>query len=200
LNVVYGLGHFRARLCRAASFENDAKIHEETIVEDLVVEYCWTKTEFYRAIRRSVCVTIFQAMYIIVAAVTAIFFHIVVFAVLICIFLWVIASFVTRPIMVWNRVIGIREPRRVIFNDEGITTITSAKTSTVGWPRFRRSKETSKYYLIIGKRSSVASPFKKTVFANTIDEARFRSLLRNHTHAALRPNALLDNLVLGDRD
>jgi len=47
----------------------------------LVVEYCWTKTEFYRAIRRSVCVTIFQAMYIIVAAVTAIFFHIVVFAV-----------------------------------------------------------------------------------------------------------------------
>jgi hypothetical protein len=169
-------------------------------VEDLIIEYQWTRSEYYRAIRKAARVTPFQAAYIIIAAVLTIFFHVFLFVVILCVVAWAFAAYVLRPRTLWNKTPGITDPRRVIFNDDGITTTSPSKTATVAWSQFSRSRETPDYYHIFSMRSPVASPFRKAVFVNSLDEARLRSLLRSHTKASLLPNGALDNLATGNGD
>lgn len=164
-------------------------------MEDLIVEYRWTRSEFYRAVRKSARVTYLEGLFILVAAALSIFFHIVIFSVLFCIVLWALLSYVLRPLLWWKKVPGMKELRQVSFSDKGITTATTSRITAVAWSRFDRSRETSDYYLIIRDKSSVAIPFRKSIFVNSVDEARFRSLLRIHTNTSLRPNAELDKLV-----
>jgi hypothetical protein len=166
-------------------------------LDDLIVEFTWIRSDYQRALRKSARVTIFQWAFLLVATVLAIFFHIVIFAILICIALWAIASYLTTPILAWNKVPGIREARHVTFNDEGITVRTGERIWSVPWSRVTRSKETSEYYLLFGKGNPGVRPFNKAVFSTPVDEARFRSLLRGHTKSALESNAKLD-LVSGD--
>jgi YcxB-like protein len=161
-------------------------------MDDVVVEYIWTRDEWIKGVRRSARVTIYQALWVLIIAVISIFVHIFVFALALGVVLWILL-WILGPIFSWKRVAGIQESRRVVFADNGITTTTSSKTWTVPWSTFSRSKETADYYLLFGKRPA-ASPFKKSIFPCPVDEARFRSLLRSHTRASLNPNTRADDL------
>lgn len=161
-------------------------------MDTLMVEYRWTRAEFLRAMRQSVRLTRGDALYFMITLVVAALVHLLLFVICLDVALWTLGSYLVRPIVAWKRIPGIDEPRRAIFSEEGIITSSPSKSASVKWSSFSTSRETSDYYIIIRKKSSVGSPFKKTIFATSSDEAAFRSLLRKKTKASLRDSPALD--------
>ena len=49
-------------------------------MDDVVVEYIWTRDEWVKGVRRSARVTIYQALWVLIIVVISIFVHIFVFA------------------------------------------------------------------------------------------------------------------------
>ena len=164
-------------------------------MDEVTAEYSWTRSDYFRAVRRCARGTRSDALFLLFTLVIAITLHIILFVLCIDTLLWALVSYVIRPIVAWNRTAGIKEPRRVKFSDAGIVTSITASTSTVEWSRFPRSRELSEYYLLIRNKYPVATPIKKAFFSTSLDESKFRMLLKRHTKASLRTNPGLDALT-----
>jgi hypothetical protein len=163
-------------------------------VTEIILEGQWTRSECFRAIRLSQSWWPESVTAVGVAIVALIFRpHI----------LWALGggalviamttiSFWAIPGKFWNQGIGTQEPRRSTINDDGIRTKSSSLEIFLEWSRYSRSRETREFYFLRFKRNMFATPIRKASFQTTDDEAFFRSLLRAHTVAKLKTNALLD--------
>ena len=160
----------------------------------MTIEHTWTRSEFVRARYRGVRLTWFDVAYLAVTVVVGLVLKILLFVLAI----WAAATllaYLFQPYVIWHNAIALREPRCTVINDDGFTVNSSSVTQRFPWSRFVRSKETANFYILYPKERTQASPFKKHTFANSQDEARFRSLLRAHTNASLKSNELLDGLA-----
>jgi YcxB-like protein len=170
-------------------------------MEEITIEFQWDRAEYLRAIRKANFFRPFRSL------LTSAFLVLVGGSMLVAIgnsygtyllglgALYVALAFWLRhsgPSRIWKKGIGIQEPIRMTFDEDGISTKLSDSESRVTWRHFPYSTEWSDYYFLRRSRRSAAKIVPKHGIKSPRDEAVFRSLLDSHTQATLLPSVELD--------
>jgi hypothetical protein len=163
---------------------------------DRSIDYQWNRSE-YLAVRRTVgyqpvirIVVSISAVALLIAALASsssrasYLFSAIALA-------YCVGSSWQMPISLWKRSRVIKEPYKVLFDEDGITLKTALKTTAYEWPELPYSTEWSDYFRLRKSRFDILLTIPKRGFHSSIDEERFRELLRNHTKAISKSGFLL---------
>jgi hypothetical protein len=104
------------------------------------------------------------------------------------------------PRRLWRTAPGIREPRRVTINDEGVVSEVGSIETRFDWSQFAGTRETNEYLYFFPSQNSARFAIPKRGLRSVEDAAMLRTLIERHAPAIpedrlMRPG-LASKLVL----
>jgi hypothetical protein len=171
-------------------------------VNEISVEFQWTRAEYLRVVRRGVLSRLFRA-FALSASSCLIGGALIVYSghvgpgtffmglgiVYLVTAVWFIYSV---PHRTWNKGVDIQHPIRLTVSDEGVATKGSTSEARVSWLSYPYSREWRDYYFLQRTRRAAPKILPKRALKSPRDETELRIILKTHTQAKLLPSVELD--------
>jgi hypothetical protein len=171
-------------------------------VNEISVEFQWTRAEYLRVVRRGVLSRTFRVFALsasscLIGGALIVYsghggpgtFFIVLGIVYLVMAVWFIYSVPQRT---WSKGVDIREPMRITVSDEGVATKASTSEARVSWLSYPYSQEWRGYYFLQRTRRAAPKILPKRALKSPGDETELRTILKTHTQAKLLPSVELD--------
>ena len=92
---------------------------------------------------------------------------------------WLAFVYLYCPLGQWRAEALFRGPRRLTFDDDGVTCITPLSETRLLWPFYTAMIETDRCYVLM-RKGRCCTPIPKRAFTTAGDADRFRTLVAGH--------------------
>jgi hypothetical protein len=153
-------------------------------VEDLVLNYTLKRSEFIRGNLQALRLGVDLMLIFVVFAGSLLaqqWWGWVMLAIMVA---WTSFRGVLQPLRVWKTNAAVREPRRVVINDDEITVTSPSRVVRIQWSTIRRTRETASFLLLVVERKRTGLALPKRVLGSNDVESNFREIVGRHVGTA----------------
>jgi hypothetical protein len=91
-----------------------------------------------------------------------------------------VTRFWIAPRRYWRLTLGVREPKELKIDNQGITSKSESVEIRYEWSRFSGTRETNDYFYLLPSKDSTGIAFPKRGLRSTDDEEKLRTIFEFH--------------------
>jgi hypothetical protein len=91
-----------------------------------------------------------------------------------------VTRFWIAPKRYWRLTLGVREPKELKVDNQGITSKSDSVEIRYEWSRFSGTRETNDYFYLLPSKDSTGIAFPKRGLRSTDDEEKLRTIFEFH--------------------